>query len=296
MRAIIVLWILLAIVALVVLLLHFSVKAYVSLDGEGFDLKVRYLFFTIYPRPEKKKKTNKKTKLKKNKTKNIKKTKNNSAETVVENNKEITENQPEKTKTEEINVAKTSENKEYQQPLKPKTKSQLKAERKREKAEKKRLKAEKKANKPSLKERWLKIKPYVPSGWKAVKKLLKKIRLMNTEIELSVGKEDAYEAAMTYGKMNAAVYDVLAALGLIFTMHYKKCRINCVFNEKCFRYDVKTCVCVRPSTVIAIAFCTLVNFLFVFLKEKRKAKKAAKQLKKANEIYENYEMEMCENE
>lgn len=294
MRAIIVLWILLAIVALVVLLLHFSVKAYVSLDGEGFDLKVRYLFFTIYPRPEKKKKTNKKTKLKKNKTK--KKTKKSSAEKVVEKNKEITENQPEKTEIKENKPIEAPENKEYQQPLKQKTKSQLKAERKREKAEKKRLKAEKKANKPSLKERWLKIKPYVPSGWKAVKKLLKKIRLMNTEIELSVGKEDAYEAAMTYGKMNTAVYDVLAALGLIFTMHYKKCRINCVFNEKCFRYDVKTCVCVRPSTVIAIAFCTLVNFLFVFLKEKRKAKKAAKQLKKANEINENYEMEMCENE
>ena len=72
MRAIIVLWILITIVALVVLLLHFSVKAYVSLDGEGFDLKVKFLFFTVYPRPEKKKKTNKKTKLKKNKTKNKK--------------------------------------------------------------------------------------------------------------------------------------------------------------------------------------------------------------------------------
>ena len=52
---IIVLWILLALIALVVILLHFSVYAYVRLDDDGFFVRVKYLFFTIYPREKKEK-------------------------------------------------------------------------------------------------------------------------------------------------------------------------------------------------------------------------------------------------
>ena len=147
-----------------------------------------------------------------------------------------------------------------------------------------------------LKSKWLKLKPYVPTGKKTVKKLLKMIRFENTAVELSIGKEDAYEAATAYGKLNASLYNGLAALGLVFTMHYKKCKVNCIFNEKVFKYDVSTCVHVRPSTLIAVAFCTLMNFLRIFLCERRKAKKTGKQSAKANEIKKYDETEMSENE
>lgn len=310
MRAIIALYIILGIIALIVILLHFSIRAYVKVDGDGFELKVKYLFFTVFrlpadPNKKKKPKKDKKKKLKKNeKTKHIEAHDTPLSEAEID---ELSKQLEEEENTTEETVTEIVE--EIKEPAKPLTKAEIKAEKKRlkeekkkEKAEKKRLKAEEKANKPSMKEKlddlkqkWLKVKPYIPYGWKAVKKLLKTIRFRNTDIKLGFGKEDPYEAAMNYGKMNIAVYDALAVLGNIFTMHYKQVKVICLFNEKATKYDVKTCVCVRPSTVIAIAFCTLINFLKVFLRERRKAKKKAKELKKANEI-KIKETECLENE
>lgn len=45
MITIIVLWILLGIIAVIVILLHFSITARIDLNKKGFDLKVRYMFF-----------------------------------------------------------------------------------------------------------------------------------------------------------------------------------------------------------------------------------------------------------
>ena len=56
MMTIIVLWILLGIVAFIVIVLHFSLSAYVKFDSNGFDFNVKYLFFTLYPRAKKTKK------------------------------------------------------------------------------------------------------------------------------------------------------------------------------------------------------------------------------------------------
>lgn len=258
----------LGLIALVVILLHFSVRAYITLDGEKLDLKVKYLWFNIYPRTEKKKKTNKR--IKKKKTKNIETTALAETTTLAEDNPAVFVEDNPAVKDE---VAPKQEPKaEEIPPQKPESKAELKEEKKLEKADKKSVK-----NKLSdLKEKWLKIKPYIPISWKAVKKLLKNIRFKNTSIELSVGKEDAYESAMLYGKVNAGLYNGLAILGQIFTMHYKGTKVNCVFNENVFKYSLSTKICVRPSTIIAIAFCTLVNYLKIFIKQKRQEKKNKK--------------------
>jgi len=308
MRAIIVLYIFLGIIALIVLLLHFSVRACVKVNGEGFTLKVKYLFFTLYQIPEKPDKKPKKPK----KPKRIKKKKN---KTTSDTPLTVEEIDNLKAQLDEIDE-KTDDDAEIIKEIpktkpKPLTKAEIKElkkkqkeEKKRLKTEKKRIKAEEKANKPSLKDKinnlkrkWLKIKPYVPTTWKAVKKLLKTIRFRNTAIQLGFGKEDPYESAMNYGKMNIAVFDTLALLGNVFTMHYKHVEVRCLFNEKKLEYDVETTVCVRPSTVIAIAFCTLVNYLRIFLSQRHKAKKTYKAKIKEQKIkLKNKEKEGVENE
>lgn len=63
MITIIVLWILLGIIAVIVILLHFSITAQIDLNKKGFDLRVRYMFFDIYPRKPKKKKQKRSKKL-----------------------------------------------------------------------------------------------------------------------------------------------------------------------------------------------------------------------------------------
>lgn len=307
------------------ILLHFSIKAHITLDGDGFKLDVKYMFFRIFSVP-KAEKPNKKVKPKK--TKKKKPEKNHKFQKSSDTPLDEEEIDNLKKQLDEIDKEEEAVFEELPQPepepVKHLTKAEIKAEKKRlkeekrrEKAEKKRLKAEEKANKPGLKEKladlkqkWLLIKPYIPVGWKAVKKLLKTIRFRNTSIQLGFGKEDPYECAMNYGKMNIAVYDALAILGNIFTMHYKQVKIYCLFNEKTTKYDIDVTVCVRPSTVIAIAFCTLVNALGIFIKQKFQArkerKKKEKELKKAekerrktdksNLNIKNTEMECTENE
>lgn len=318
MRVIIVLYILLGIIALIVILLHFSIRAHVKLDADGFKLEVKYLFFTVFKLPQdpEKKKKKKSKKPKKKKLKKNKKTKH-----IEVSDTPLSENEIDELKKQLDEDAEASdeeiiiEEKKPEPPPKPLTKAEQKAlkkkqkeEKKKAKAEKKRLKAEEKANKTPLKEKladlkrkWLMIKPYIPVGWKAVKKLLKAIRFRKTSIQLGFGKEDPYEAAMNYGKMNIAVYDGLAVLGHIFTMHYKQVKIYCLFNEKATKYDLETTVYVRPSTIIAIAFCTLVNFLKIFISQKLKKRKERKAMEKAKKKTEklkskNTETECIENE
>lgn len=252
----ILLWVLLGLVALVVVLLHFSVRAFVKFDGKNADVKVKYLFFTLYPRPEKK-----------NKTTQITKT----SIASDEGNTQIVTDSSGEIQPENVNIKPDEgviEKEISSQPteeLKPPPKHKV---------------AENKENKQSLKdkindnkEKWHKIKPYVPTSWKSVKKLLKTIRFTHTDIEITTGKEDAYDSAMFYGKVNAALYNGLAVLGEIFTMHYKSTKVNCVFNRDTLDFSVETQVRVRPSAVVAIAFCTLVNYLKIYLKQRKNNKK-----------------------
>ncbi|WP_417120107.1 hypothetical protein, partial [Ruminococcus bicirculans (ex Wegman et al. 2014)] len=154
---------------------------------------------------------------------------------------------------------------------------------KKDKGEKKpvsKSKEKKKSKFYELKAQYKKVKPYIPMGWKYFKKLLKAIRFTDTRIVLDVGKEDAYEAAMLYGKVQAGLFNTIAILAGVFTVKLKKADVNCIFDEKKFGYDVHALVRVRPSTLIAIGFCTGVNFLKIYLSGRRKKKRAAKRRSK----------------
>ncbi|MBR6874444.1 MAG: hypothetical protein IKN17_13140, partial [Ruminococcus sp.] len=129
----------------------------------------------------------------------------------------------------------------------------------------------------ALKEKFERIKPYIPIGWKAVKKFCKAIRFEGVEIQADVGRFDAHEAAIYYGAVQGALFDLLGKIAAIFTLKLKRADVICHFNENKLDGFAELTVRVRPSTLIAIAFCTAVNFLRVFLRERRKRKKAAKQ-------------------
>ena len=260
MITIIVLWILLGIIAVIVILLHFSITAQIDLNKKGFDLKVRYMFFDIYPRKPKKKKQKRSKKA------------------------ELPEDSFDDFEEFEANVEAGAEDKPEKITVKQEKKGFAgKLFHKKDKGEKKpvsKSKEKKKSKFYELKAQYKKVKPYIPMGWKYFKKLLKAIRFTDTRIVLDVGKEDAYEAAMLYGKVQAGLFNTIAILAGVFTVKLKKADVNCIFDEKKFGYDVHTLVRVRPSTLIAIGFCTGVNFLKIYLSGRRKKKRAAKRRSK----------------
>lgn len=310
MTAIIVLWILLGLIALIVILLHFSVT--VEIKGgtnSDFVLKIKYMGFTVYPRPPKSKKK-----------KSVKPKKNRKAK---ENLKEFTddleddfdgEDQDEQqdltADTEQIADFAEISQKEETESLSQMSENTLTADgdkpadspaeqgksevgKKSDKEKKKKFgkKAKEKSQKADsksggklddLKQKYYMIKPYIPMGWKYFKKLLKTIRFTNTKIDIVTGKEDAYESAMFYGKIQAALFNVLAVISGIFTVKLKKADVHCVFNEKKLEANGETVIKVRPSAMIAISVCIAVSFLKIFLRqrhEKKKAEKAKQSIK-----------------
>lgn len=319
MITIIVLWILLGIIAVIVILLHFSITAQIDLNKKGFGLKVRYMFFDIYPRKPKKKKQkrSKKAELPEDSFDDFEEFEDNIEESLPvpqtddtpdktgEVSEQIAEAKPEKIAKNEadenVSVAEVEDKQEDISDTDADTETDVedkpeeitvkqekrgfagKLFHKKDKGEKKsasKSKGKKKSKLDELKAQYKKVKPYIPKGWKYFKKLLKAVRFTDTRIALDVGKEDAYEAAMLYGKVQAGLFNTIAMLAGIFTVKLKKADVNCIFDEKKFGYDVHTIIRVRPSTLIAIAFCMGVNFLKIYLSGRRNKKRAAKRRSK----------------
>lgn len=319
MITIIVLWILLGIIAVIVILLHFSLTAQIDLNKKGFDLKVRYMFFDIYPRKPKKKKqkSSKKAELPEDSFDDFEEFEDDIEENLPipqnddtpdktgEVSEQIAEAKPEKIAKNEadenVSVAEVEDKQEDISDTDADTETDVedkpeeitvkqekrgfagKLFHKKNKGEKKsasKSNGKKKSKLDELKAQYKKVKSYIPMGWKYFKKLLKAVRFTDTRIVIDVGKEDAYEAAMLYGKVQAGLFNTIAMLAGIFTVKLKKADVNCIFDEKKFGYDVHTIIRVRPSTLIAIAFCMGVNFLKIYLSGRRKKKRAAKRRSK----------------
>lgn len=294
MIAIIVLWILLGIIAFIVILLHFSVRAYIKADSGGIDIKVKYLFFTVYPRPKKAKKT-KRT----NKSKSDKKSEedlfNDSLDDELSEVKDEGLEEPKLTyeqsadeldevTSEQDNSVSDEHEKESEdnkeEPKEPDEKPE-KAEVMKEEPKEKCKKEKKSEPFASLKAKYLLVKPYIPTGWKAVKKLLKTIRITDLRIQLNVGREDAHEAVIYYGAIQGALFNLLSTLAAIFTVKIKKADVNCVFVKNTISGEGEAYIKIRPSAIIAIAVCTAVNFLIIFLRQRKKKRREKEQIEKA---------------
>ena len=101
------------------------------------------------------------------------------------------------------------------------------------------------------------------------------------KIHLTVGKEDAYESAMFYGKIQGVLFNLIALLNGIFTVKVREADVKCVFDKKVFDGDVYVVVKIRPSTIISVVVCMGISFLKIFLPQyfrKRKQKKAKNKI------------------
>lgn len=306
----IVLKILLIIIAIIVILLHFSVIVYVRGGTSGkFEIRVKYLGITLYPRRKKPKKPKKKRRKKARKEEKkeedildeaLEESDNEvieyeDAEVVTDSEEEISvaesiaEYKPSETVTEETSAEDTSA--EEVPAEKPESTPDGKKKKRRRKKEEKPSKdddssesGEKSSKLGELKKKWEFIKPYIPPAWKYSKKLLKAIRIEDVKILIETGKEDAAESATFYGKLQAALFNTLNLLAMIFTLRVKEANVHCLFNVKKFDAEGEATVKVRPSTMIAIAFCLLFCAAKIFIpykiKQRRARKKAEKEAKK----------------
>lgn len=285
MMTIIVLWILLSIIALIVILLHFSISAYIKVDEDGFEVRLKYFFFTIYPQKTKKHKTKKSKSVRDDKRKNKKEFSDDLDDEFSDVFFDRSENDKDNIKDSGISDNVSAENaapleQSYQcddsssesDKKKPRSETFKKENKKTKQKKISHEEDEKKSKSSSVKEIYNKIKPYFPMGWKYFKKLLKTIRITDVKIEVNVGREDAHEAAVYYGAVQGALFNTLGHICNMFSVKIKKANVNCIFIKNTINGTAECYIKVRPSAMIAIAFCVGINFLFVFLKQRRQNK------------------------
>ena len=269
MTTTIILKILLIIIAVIVILLHFSVIVFVrGGTNSKFEIKVKYLWITLYPRKKKPKKPKKKRRKKSRKEEN--KEEDILDEALEESAEEVPAFEDAEIVTdEEFEDISLAESIAEDKPAE--TLSEESTEEKTGKLE-------------GLKNKWEFIKPYIPPAWKYSRKFMKAIRIEDVRIQIESGKEDAAESATFYGKLQAALFNTLNLLAMIFTVRVKEANVKCLFNVKKLGADGEATIKVRPSTMIAIAFCLLFCAAKIFipykLKQRRARKKAEKEAKK----------------
>ena len=212
--------------------LNMKIKVEINyLDGD-FAFVVKYLCFTLFPIKEKK------AKKKKSKSKKIKSVKSNQAA------KEITKDTEKQSKSIDGNNTDTVKSENTDE-----------------------VKGEKKTKEP-LSEKIDKIVEMIEKIkiiWSVSKKWLahifKNIYIEELMVDFIIADEDAYKAAMNYGKINAAIYNFINFIRTFFTVTIKTVDILCDFDSKESQYDFSLKITVRPATILSAVFGILFGLL-----------------------------------
>ncbi len=226
------------IVLIFAILLNCTVRAEMKYYGGKFDLQVKYLLFTIYPAAEEKEKKTKKFK----KSKSSKK-KDNVSSGLTEDTNKLTDGE----NTADGQESKIEDNASEEVP------------------EDDELSGKKKSKKKFDMKKFSDIIEKAKIIWEFCKKplliILRKVYFDNMIIDFKIGGEDACEAALNYGKINAVFYNALTLLRTFFTVSVRTVDIVCDFNSKESVYDGEVTVRLKPITVINAAIVALVGYL-----------------------------------
>ncbi len=228
MTALIVIGIIILIFAVI---LNIKIRAEVKFYGGVLDLKVKYFLFTVFPLKKKEKKA-KKDKKKKSKKPPV------TEETVPESTEKPTDNTEENVPAAEENDTESEEDNKSQK------------------------------EKKSFSERFgsisdilEKIKVVWEASKKGLKKLFLHIYIDGLVIDLTIAGEDAYSAALNYGRISAAVYNALAVISTLFRTNIRSVDIACDFDGKKSVFDGEAKITVRPSTILSAVFIILFGLL-----------------------------------
>lgn len=114
---------------------------------------------------------------------------------------------------------------------------------------------------------------------KGLKRIFTHIYIKNLVIDFTIANEDAYKAAMTYGTVSAAVYNIIAVLSRLFTTTVKSVDIVCDFDRKEPVFDGEAKISMRVGTILAAGFSILFGILKNLGKLIEKPKHKQKQKK-----------------
>lgn len=258
--------IIVSILLILLFLLRSCITAYVRVQGGEYELKVKYLFFTIYPLKEKKKV----------KTKKIRKTKENEKKSLyVSEIKSEDLEKSEKASEEDKKILEMSDEELFNPDNKKDNNSD---------------KSEKKGSVENLIEQIAKYKLIFDNSKTGISKIFKNIRFDDIVIDFVIADEDPAKAAIKYGAVSAATYNLISLVRCYFNISVKTVDINVPFNAKESRYDadfkVRLTLSVFLSSIVVVLWNIFKNRNEIF-KDEIEEKKANKTNKSSNINNEN---------
>ena len=202
-----------------------KIRAEISYLGGEFNFKVKYLCFTVFP--FKKKEKNKKNKKK-------------STVSTAVSQEQQADKQDDAVQSDELNQVDDDLNESKEKSKSKETLSE-------------------KINKIFEILEKVKIIWSVSKKWLA--HILKHIYIEELMIDFLITDEDAYDAAMNYGKINAAIYNLINLIRTFFTVTIKTVDILCDFDAEKSIYDISAKITVRPATILRAVFAILFGLL-----------------------------------
>lgn len=240
-----------ALILIILLTVNIPVEAYIRFYGGKADIKVKFLFFSLYPRKEKPPK-----KKKRRKDKPPKEMLPVSEDTAAESSPEDTPQEDSSPKADTSQTEKSPEEKVSENEDKP------------PKEEKPPLLERISAKLDELTEKKNSVMLLIELVTEPLKRFGSKIRIDDVIIDFAAADEDAAKAAISYGTIGAAVYDGISFLRCFVGMSVRSINISCLYNtpaEKS-RYDGECKVRLRPASLLNAVFA--VGFGYISDKKK----------------------------
>lgn len=217
--------IILIILLTLLFLLISKVSVQIAVHDIDYELKVKYLFFTIFPFKERRKKTKNKSKKKSGK---------NELKKDVSDEKNFTD----ESSDENSSVTEMSD-KELLNPDGDKIDNQGKLD--------------------QLLEKFEKIMVIVRGSAPGIKRVYNDIRIDDIVIDFRIAAEDPFKAAMKYGGISAATYNIISLVRCYFNLSIISVDINCLFDRKESTYDAEFKVNMTLSVLIVAGLSIMWN-------------------------------------
>ena len=109
-------------------------------------------------------------------------------------------------------------------------------------------------------------------------KIFKGFKFSEFYVDFLIADPDAYKCALNYGRISGALYYVLGWFGVLFNMKYKTVDVNPGFDMKESRWDVSFKLSFNIMNVVIAGLWFLVTYIFRILIPSKRMKKKIKNL------------------
>lgn len=212
------------ILLVLIILLNCPLVVSLQYQDKDFNVRVRYLFFTLFPREEK----------------------------------------PELSEEEKASAEKKKKEKSKKALAKSKSKPAKKKESAKPSAE-----TTVEERRAEMLEKAKLVIEMIKSSRKAFRHFIKGIQITDIRLDFVAANEDAYEAALLYGKLNMLVFNMIAFIRTFFTISIEKINITCCYNSAESRYDGKCRLQITPGTLLIVFIRIIYHYLVNTYKQKK---------------------------